>query len=269
MNDDLEKMYLDVIEDNVNVSKTSDIKEFFILLAGLAGIVFIVFLFTDIFSSAYISHMSDATQMKIEHLLGTLPKDEMFSEKYKKPYTILLNSRKKIIQNDKSLKSKSTFPIIIKEDEEFNAYVMPNGVINFTTKLLDKDLTEEELTFILAHEIGHYKNRDHLKSISRQITATMILQLLTGGNGDMNSLVRSMSDINYLSHSRKQEINADKYASQMSILIYGNNNGGLSFFKKLEDIHKSPEFFSYFSTHPSTNKRIKLLQKYNKNLPKK
>ncbi|MBQ7450026.1 M48 family metallopeptidase [bacterium] len=261
MNKELEDMYIDVIEDNVNVSKTSDFKEFLILVAGFIGILFLIIFIADIFSNVFISTMSDKTQIKIEKLFGTLPKDEMYNEKYKKPYIFLLKTREKIIKNDSSLKAKSTFPIIIVDDKEFNAWVMPNGVINFTTTLLDKNLSDEELAFILAHEIGHYKNRDHLKSISRSIIITLTFQMIAGKNSDLSTITNSMSSMNYLSHSRKQEIEADKYAGKMMYKLYGNNNSGIKLFQQLESMEKVPEMMFYFSTHPSNKHRIKVLQK--------
>ena len=258
MNKDLENMYIDLIEDNVNVSKTSDGKEFLKLLAGILGIILVIILSGNLISDIFITTMSDKTQMKIEKMMGPLPKDNYLSEKYKIPYESLVKARKTIINHDKSLENKSTFPIIFEENESFNAWIMPNGVITFTTTLLDKNLSEEELTFVLAHEIGHYKNRDHLKTISRQIVISLALQLLSGtSNADLSSLSNAVSEINFLNHSKRQESNADKYASNMLIEVYGNNDGGIKFLNRLKEMEKLPELFTYFSTHPSYNKRLK------------
>ena len=258
MNKELENMYIDLIEDNVNVSKTTDGKEFLILLAGVFGIILLIILFGNLISNIFISNMSDKTQMRIEKMMGELPKDNYLSDKYKKPYESLVKTRRDIIQKDKSLEGKSSFPIIFEENKDFNAWVMPNGVITFTTSMLDKNLSDEELAFVLAHEIGHYKNRDHLKTISRQIVISLALQIFTGSsNADFSSLANTMSEMNFLNHSRTQESNADKYASSMLIQIYGNNEGGIKFLNRLNELENYPELFSYFSTHPATKKRLK------------
>ena len=262
MNKDLENMYIDLIEDNVNVSKTSDGKEFLILLASLLGIIFLVIFFADFFANIFISAIPDSTQLKIERLFGKLPKDEMLSKQYEKPFKLLVISREKIISHDNSLKGKSTFPIIVVKNEDVNAWVEPNGTISFTSAMLDKNLSEEELAFVLAHEIGHYKHRDHLKTISRQIIITLACQIITGQNNDLSGLVKDVTYMNFLSHSRGQEKNADKYANEMMISIYGNNNGGIKFFKRLDEMHNLPELLNYFSTHPSTKQRIKYIKNF-------
>ena len=69
-----------------------------------------------------------------------------------------------------------------------------------------------------------------------------------------------LSSLNELKHSRNQERNADKYANKMVYRIYGNNNGAIRFFQYLEKEEKAPEFIQYFSTHPSTKQRLKLIQ---------
>jgi len=49
-----------------------------------------------------------------------------------------------------------------------NALAMPGGGIGVTQGLLDK-LTHEEIAraFVLGHELGHFKHRDHLRGMGR------------------------------------------------------------------------------------------------------
>ncbi len=260
MNDDYSG-YLDVIEDNVNVSKTNEIKDFFILILGIIGILFVIICCSQFFANIFIDNISNETQMKIESVFGELPADDYYDIKYKDKFDKLVNIRQKIIANDKALQGKSPFPIIFIPEKEFNAWVVPNGTIYFTTELLNENLTEEELAFVLGHEIGHYKNRDHLKTISRQIIISLVMSLFFNDDmKDLSSLADNFTNFAYLNHSQNQEKLADKYSNETLIKLYGNNDGSISFMEKLAKKDELPAFAHYFSTHPSPKQRIYLLK---------
>ncbi len=262
-NDDISR-YLEVIEDNVNVSKTNEVKDFFVLIAGIIGILLIIIWFSQFFANIFIDNMSVETQNQLESYFGKLPNDDYYNAKYKEKYDKLTLIRKRIIENDKTLQGRSPFPIIFVPKKEFNAWIIPNGSIYFTTELLDSDLTEEELAFVLGHEIGHYKNRDHLKTISRQIIINLTTNILFGSSmKELNNIAQNATAFEYLSHSQQQEKKADKYSSQTLIKLYGNNQGSVSFMEKLSKKYDMPEFVHYFSTHPSPKQRMYLLKNKN------
>lgn len=254
----LEERYKKVIEDNVNVGERSDGKEFFILLAGLVAFCLLVFIFADSISNVFIDNMSNKTQRKIENAIsfGTITHRTVNSNKIAQLEAI----RNRIVRLDKNLQGKSNFPINIINDKSINAFVYPNGTIYFTSGLLKEINDEEILTFVLAHELGHYAHRDHLKSISRDIISSTIMTIVTCGQKDMNITVSNISNLTGLKYSRRQEKAADKYANRVVFRIYGRNTGAVKFFKYLQAKEKTPEFLYYFSTHPSTKERLNLLQ---------
>lgn len=258
MNKNLEEKYLNVIQDNVNVGTSNAAVEFIILIAGIAAIFFLVYLFADTIGSFFIDRMSNDTQIKIENAFsfGTKPKVADRNENIIK----LEHIRDKIIPLDKNLQGKSKFPIYEYPEKQINAFITPNGNIYFTQGLLKEIKDEEVLTFVMAHELGHYAHRDHLKSMSRQIIAALVTSIFASGNNDIDLTIGSISDLNGLTYSRKQEKEADRYANKIVYKLYGNNKGAIEFFKFLEQKEKSPEFLQYFSTHPSTSQRLNLIQ---------
>lgn len=258
MNKDLEAKYLNVINDNINVGKSNAMVEFIILIAGIVAIFILLYLCADTIGCFFIDRMSDKTQMQIENAFsfGIQPNMYKKSNNTKKLEII----RDKIVPLDKKLQGKSKFPIYEVPEKQINAFVTPNGTIFFTQGLLSEIKDEETLTFVLAHELGHYAHRDHLKSMSRQIIISLILSLFSSGNNNVDMTIGSISDLNALTYSRNQERNADKYANKVVYSLYGNNQGAVKFFKLLEKKEKIPEYFQYFSTHPSTKQRLKLIQ---------
>ena len=58
-----------LIEDNINVSKTNEVKDLFILLAGVIAIIFVLIFSFDLCASIYIDKMPYTSQSKIEETL--------------------------------------------------------------------------------------------------------------------------------------------------------------------------------------------------------
>lgn len=259
MNDDLEKRYLSVIEDNDNVSKTNVLSEFFFLLLGIFLICSAIYFSADYIAGVVIDNMTNEKQLKIEKLLSgdRVKTINAHNEEIKR----LSQIKKRIVRMDKNLQGKSKFPIYEADMKEINAFVMPDGKIYFTKGLLDKINDEQILTFILAHELGHYAHRDHLKSIGRQIISAALLSLISFGQKDIASVINGFSFADSISHSQKQEKAADLYANKVVLKLYGTNKGAIDFFEFLKKEEKLPEILYYISSHPSNDARINLLKK--------
>ena len=163
-----------------------------------------------------------------------------------------------ILENDYSFPKTSKLKTIIIKNSQPNALCLPNGNI-YITSALDKDLKDDEmLTFVIAHEMAHYKNKDHLRNIRHQIAAAVITGILIIANPNDNTAVKILSgglDMNNLNFSRAYEKRADVYAGKMLLKIYGNTDAGARVLNKLRDKSYPPILF-LFSTHPDVDSRI-------------
>ena len=220
MNDENNYNYetqINLIEDNVNISKTSDIKEFFILTTAIIVMVCGIFFVSDIVMQIFINNMSYQTQRKIENFLNADSKLTSQSTKANQKEILELKKiQKKLEANDLELKQFKKLEIGISDNDAINAYIYPNGEIYFTTGILKELKSEDQKAFVLAHEIAHYKNRDHLKSIGRSILALATINLIGLGGGEFTTkIMYSIYNINDLKYSQKQEIEADKYAGKL------------------------------------------------------
>ena len=264
--ENIEARYITMIENNVNVSKTSDLKEFFILVAGIIGLCIFIFLCADFTAGIWIDNMSDKTQVKLENMMSFGSELAfMQDKKYQKAFASqieFLNSRKKdIIKLDKRLSGKSEFNIYVYPSKELNAFVVPNGTIFFTAGFLKEIKDARMLTFVLAHEMAHYAHRDHLKGSARQIIAGAVLSLLTSGQSNsLSSLVQNVSVFNDLSYSKRQEKAADLFANKVLIKLYGTNRAAVEFMEIIDKKQNIPEYMHYFSTHPSPSERIYIIE---------
>ena len=249
------------MDDNVNVGSPDDGKDFLILIGWLFALIIVIIFFFNSIAGYVIDCMSLDTQIKIERIFDSTNFDKKISDKkYNNQLKKINTIKRRIIKLDSRLQNRE-LPAHILTNKEINAMLYPNGSIAVTTGLLDLKPTDEELTFVLAHEIGHYSNKDHLKSISKQIFI-MSLAMMLGQDIQVEKIVSGIAEIEFLSHSRQQERKADLYANKALTKLYGKNDSAISLMKKLEKNRKRKEFLTYFSTHPSTEERIKLLESH-------
>ncbi len=158
--------------------------------------------------------------------------------------------------------SPYTFRLEVSEAESPNAMAFPGGLIVVTTALLDRVETENELAFVLGHELGHFRNRDHLRQLGRGVVLGIFFTVLSNNEGSAN-LGISIADLTLRGFSREQESDADSFALEIVYAEYGHVDRSWSFFdRKIEDDYGSSDLVSYFSTHPSASDRIEDLKRY-------
>jgi len=150
----------------------------------------------------------------------------------------------------------------VSESDQFNAMALPGGNILVFSKLLEKVESENELAFVLAHEMGHFANRDHLRGLGRSLVFMAISAVLFGGDSWVGALLGQSLNITEMSFSRKQETGADEYALNVLNCAYGHVGGSIDFFRKLGKYESKDIMPHYFSTHPESRKRISHLKKY-------
>lgn len=139
-----------------------------------------------------------------------------------------------------------------------NAFAVPGGLIVLTEGLLEQLDEEIAVAFVIAHELGHFAGRDHLRSLGRQIGFGTALLLLTGGNAD--GLVQSTSNLIGMTYSRKQESAADVFALECLDATYGHREGAERLFEILEAESGLPEWAYMFMTHPANAERIRRIR---------
>ncbi len=126
--------------------------------------------------------------------------------------------------------------------------------------LIEELESENELMFILAHELGHFANRDHLRGLGRRLVLTAISTFLFGVDSHVtNLLMNSLLSVE-MKFSQRQEMQADLFALDLLNQHYGHIAGATDFFKKIsrEDTHNRLTYF--FATHPYPPARIQTLQ---------
>lgn len=132
-----------------------------------------------------------------------------------------------------------------------NAFAVPGGRLVVLPDLLTTVGSENELAFVLAHELGHFRHRDHLRAMGRGLVLVTLAAAL-GPGGDVVSRLVVGSGVT-VSHqfSQRQELAADAFAVELLQRAYGHTGGATDFFA-----HPAlAESGSWFGTHPGSARR--------------
>ena len=254
------------IEDNVNVSEPNDFNAFFKLAALIVSICVGIYFAIHVTCNVVIQNLSPENQASLEKALSSEVNSQFNNSIVaNSEYTTKLkNLEQKITPLNKTLREHGEFNINVIKKDEVNAFVTADGSIFFTEKLLKEVQNDEQLCFVLAHEMGHYIHKDHLKALSRGVSGIAVgitMAVLTGGNEDIGKVVNGSLNFAEMNHSKNDELMADAFANKVVIALYGDNKEAIEFFKYIDKTDKAENFLYFFSTHPSPEERIKYLQK--------
>jgi Zn-dependent protease with chaperone function len=155
-----------------------------------------------------------------------------------------------------------TLRVVIFEEQAPNAVAFPGGLVVATTGLLDGVASENEIAFVLAHEIGHFRNRDHLRGIGRGVVFGLAMNGLgIGGSFAAAQIASAVGSLAATGFSREQERDADRFALGLVHAEYGHVAGASDFFVRLADSDGSADsgIAHYLSTHPQSDDRVEAM----------
>ncbi|MCI4660265.1 MAG: M48 family metallopeptidase [Neomegalonema sp.] len=134
-----------------------------------------------------------------------------------------------------------------------NAFALPGGHVLILDGLFAQARSPEEVAGVLAHEIGHVKERHGLRNLLRAVGTTGILGLLVGDFGGGFAAAALMNAAVDASYSREAEREADAYA--LALLqradLPSAPLGG--FFMRLREKYGDSD--SFLSSHPANTER--------------
>jgi DNA polymerase-1 len=146
-----------------------------------------------------------------------------------------------------------------------NAFAAPWGYIYVTRGLMTFVDSEDEIAFILGHEVGHVANRDAIKSTKKSILFSLGAALLGAAtNRTVGELGEIGAGLTLMHYSREDERDADVSGAVTSYGAGYNPAAGTDFFARLmaeEEKGGTSSIEHLFLTHPETPTRINALKK--------
>ncbi len=137
-----------------------------------------------------------------------------------------------------------------------NAFALPGGIIYITDGMLRKLKNQNELVAILGHEMGHFKNRDHLKGFGNSMIVSVISLLLGEGYGGVLNATLNISNAKF---SQSAEFGSDIFALDVMQCAYGNVTDATKLFARLD---KGEDWKYFLASHPAFKDRIDRMNNY-------
>jgi predicted Zn-dependent protease len=237
------------IEGNVNVSPTRPLSEFAWLVGELVLVVLAIYLLLGLASdlvaaripieaegwlgrralAAYHEDASPAMNRRLQELIRTLPADSPL-RRYR-------------------------FSVHLVESGTVNAVALPGGSIVVYSGLLRRVRSENELAMVIAHELGHYAHRDHLRGLGRGLGIAVATQILLGADNSVTELVSKLTLPLFARYSQTQEQAADAFAVDLVQNRFGHAGGAGDFFRRLAG-EPGGDLSYILASHPSPQARV-------------
>lgn len=163
------------------------------------------------------------------------------------------------------------YEFYILDDKELNAMSLPGGIVYINRGLLNL-VTDDELAFILGHEVGHVAARHAVKKVQSEMGFQLLLTLAFSFTGEKNTKaagdIAQASDMVYnliaLGYSRQDEYASDQLGLKYSSLAGFDPKAARTALEKIKKAESSAgKAPIYLRSHPYIDDRIKALEKEN------
>jgi Zn-dependent protease with chaperone function len=239
-----------VPDGKVNITDRSPLMELVLLLSGVLAIVLSVYFLLGFLVDYSVQYLSPENEKALaEHFQSSW---ENHLEKDTAKVQNLLDN----LQSDCAKLPYKTKAYVI-DQKTINAGALPGGTLLVFSGLLDEMQSENELAFVLGHELGHFKNKDHLKGLGRGVVLLVLSNLLLGPNNALNDIIFASLNIASSKFSREQESEADEFALHSINCYYGHIGGATDFFSMMQKEYGDPKLLAEFlASHPYSSTRI-------------
>lgn len=146
------------------------------------------------------------------------------------------------------------------KDKNINALSTPGGYVFVNTGLLDK-ANDDELSAVIAHEVGHVAARHAVKAMQADMAYSVIAGLIFSrvGSREVQQGANVAMNLIMLGYSREDEFEADRLGVKYSYYAGFDPNGMITFLEKLqqeEKEHPWDKSLVYLRSHPLYSDRI-------------
>jgi predicted Zn-dependent protease len=184
-------------------------------------------------------------------------------EKTAKPGEIQTQLNQLLDQLESKLPSSNPprdYQILYFDDPMVNAAAIPGDRILVYRGLLEQAESENELMMVLGHELGHFRNRDHLRGLGNALLYQIAFSTLFGDMGSIVGMGASMVEsVGRAQFSQQQETQADEVGIDLLNQQYGHVAGATEFFERMSKTNL-PDL-KWLASHPSPASRVEHLKK--------
>ncbi len=189
--------------------------------------------------------------------------DKKISKEFKPGKEIKFNVKKIFDKIKKNVtRKKINYRYSIVNDTTVNAFTIAGGKIYILTGILNFLDTEDELAFVIAHELAHNELKQCIKKVQYSALASKV-------NPHLGEIVQVAYSVYSVPFTKYEEYDADELGVKLMLKAGYKVEGAVSFFdklKKLEDkykIDKRDALNDFISSHPvASDRKEKIKNKF-------
>lgn len=144
-----------------------------------------------------------------------------------------------------------------------NAFALPGGKVYLFSELLAKSESQDEISGVLAHELGHLQHRDHLRRLIANGGGAYLFGLLFGDVTGAGALIFASRTLFNAAHSRGAEAEADVFAAQTMERLGRPSKAMGSLLLRITG-RESDGLFTILHDHPLSEDRLEQLSRLDK-----
>lgn len=253
------KYHAKLPKDNDNVSNEHPLREFFILLLGACCALLLVYWLLGKSVDLVVDHLPDRTQRLIHQQATTYVENNFTTTTQNDDFEQAASLFKQLQQC-----AGLDYPVTLhwQEQAQANAFALPGGHIVLLSGLMDQLESENGLAFVLAHELAHFQNRDHLRAMGRGVVMASFGALIGLDNAKVIDFLSPIGQFEGAQYSQQRESQADEVALSIVNCHYQHVGGVTEFFHAMakEGEQANVGFAGYLSSHPQSQVRINKLE---------
>lgn len=237
--------------EGINTSKKHPLQDFLILIVGAAVLIFVFSLVLGQAGGWIAKKVPFSSEIKLANKFDWEPAEDIAVE----------DSLRELVERVGAvmdLPEGMQLTVHYMDDDTVNAFATIGGHVIFYRGLLEKLPHENALVTLLAHEIGHIKNRHPIESLGSGIAVSLVLSTITGSGGGA-SIIGEAGMMTSLHYSREMEKEADAEALRAAYRLYGHIDGTDDLFKIMKRARVemgAGEPPGFLSSHPLDDDRV-------------
>jgi predicted Zn-dependent protease len=240
----------------VNIPKRKPLVECIQLVCGTAALIGVLYVLMGFAIDSTASSVSTEFEQFIgSKIAETFPQER----KYARDEQCLQKILNRLLSLDSTLPQEMTVRVVSGKDA--NALAIPGNLIVVFAPLIKQAESENELVMILAHELGHFVHRDHLRSLGRGLIGAVIATFVFGEDSPPTQIFVKGLEAKQFHASRSQEHAADLVGITLLHAYYGHVAGAVDFFKRMSANERYSFLDTLFQTHPTSFDRIAALER--------
>jgi len=234
-------------DEHVNIPKQSMLLQAFKLLVSLSILTLLLYVLLTISLKIIVNNITPEQEKKLAEMSLVTKSDAIKPDSYLQS---IVNKFEKCID----LPYEINIGYI--SLGQVNAVALPGGTIGITQEMYNEVQNENELAFIIGHELAHFENKDHLQGFGNGLVLSMLSIFLGEEYGQLFNYSLRFTQAKFSQNIEKE---ADMYSLDLMQCAYGNVKYTSTLFERMNDGNQ----WAYFlATHPHFNARIETMRVY-------